>query len=168
MSSSVPLTIAPREDQVFPTLTSEQIARVARHGQKRRVQSGEILIQAGQQHFPFFVVTDGKLEGLRTSPAGEDLVGSLGPGQFSGELNLLTGRRGLATIRVIESGEVIELQRDDLLALVQTDAELSQIFMRAFILRRVEIINRGFGDAVRLGSNHSSATLRTTEFMTRD
>ena len=58
MSSSVPLSIAPREDQVFPTLTSEQIARVARHGRKRKVQSGEILIQAGQQHFPFFVVTE--------------------------------------------------------------------------------------------------------------
>ena len=168
MSSSVPLTIAPREDQVFPTLTSEQIARVARHGQKRRVQSGEILIQAGQQHFPFFVVTDGKLEGLRTSPAGEDLVGSLGPGQFSGELNLLTGRRGLATIRVIESGEVIELQRDDLLALIQTDAELSQIFMRAFILRRVALIDRGFGDVVVLGSTFSPRTIEVREFLSRN
>src|SRR5439155_20473442 len=168
MSSSVPLTIAPREDQVFPTLTSEQIARVARHGQKRRVQSGEILIQAGQQHFPFFVVTDGKLEGLRTSPAGEDLVGSLGPGQFSGELNLLTGRRGTATIRVIESGEVIELQRDDLLALIQTDAELSQIFMRAFILRRVALIDRGFGDVVVLGSTFSPRTIEVREFLSRN
>ncbi len=168
MSSSVPLTVAPREDQTFPTLTTEQIARVAKHGQRRAVQRGEILIQAGQQHFPFFVVTDGQLEGVRSSAVGADLVGTLGRGQFSGELNLLTGRRGLATIRVTQPGEVIEVQRDDLLALVQTDAELSEIFMRAFILRRVELINRGFGDVVLLGSNYCAGTLRVKEFLSRN
>ena len=70
------------------------------------------------------------------------------PGQFSGEGNMITGRRSLARLRVSEPGEVIELDREQLLALVQTDAELSEILMRAFILRRVELIARGFGDVV--------------------
>ena len=167
MSSVVPLTLAPREEQVYPTLTPEQIARVAAHGKRRAVQAGEVLIQAGQEHFPFFVVTAGKAEGV-AGGVGQELIITLGPGQFSGEMNLLTGRRGLATIKVTESGEVIEVQRDDLLNLVQTDAELSEIFMRAFILRRVALIDRELGDVVLIGSNYSSETLRIQEFLTRN
>src|SRR6185437_11020612 len=68
---------------------------------------------------------------------------------------------------VSQPGEVIEIDRDHLLSLVQTDSELSDILMRAFILRRVEIITHGFGDAVLVGSSHSPATLRVKEFLTR-
>lgn len=59
-----------------------------------------------------------------------------GPGMFTGELNMLSGRRGLVSIRVAEAGELIEIEREALRALVQTDSELSDIFLRAFILRR--------------------------------
>src|ERR1044071_4103796 len=168
MSSSVPLTAAPREDQVFPVLTAEQVARVAAHGAKRSIERGDVLVQAGQQNYPFFVVTTGQLEAVRSGAAGEEVIANHKPGQFSGELNLLTGRRGLVTIRVIEAGDVIEVQRDDLLALIQTDAELSEIFMRAFILRRVMLINRGFGDVVVLGSQFCAGTLRIKEFLSRN
>ncbi|HYS54346.1 MAG TPA: FAD-dependent oxidoreductase [Thermoanaerobaculia bacterium] len=168
MSASVPLTVAPREEQVFPILTPEQIARIAAHGRRRTVQRGDVLMEAGQQHFPLFLVTAGELEVVRSSCTGEEVVTTHHSGQFSGELNLLTGRRGLATIRVIDAGEVIEVQRDDLLALLQTDAELSEIFMRAFILRRVALIDRGFGDVVVLGSRYSPRTLQIREFLSRN
>ena len=81
---------------------------------------------------------------------------------------MITGRRALARARVSEPGEVIELDRSQLLALVQTDAELSEILMRAFILRRVELIARGFGDVVLIGSTHCAGTLRVKEFLTRN
>src|SRR5262249_58438066 len=70
--------------------------------------------------------------------------------------------------RVSESGEVIEMDREHLLALVQTDSQLSEIIMRAFILRRVELIAHGLGDVVLLGSNFCSETLRVKEFLTRN
>jgi thioredoxin reductase (NADPH) len=63
---------------------------------------------------------------------------------------------------------VIELGHDRLLELIQTDSELSEIFMRAFILRRVELIAQGVGDVVVLGSSHSAGTLRVKEFLTRN
>ena len=63
---------------------------------------------------------------------------------------------------------MIELDREQLLALVQTDAELSEILMRAFILRRVELIARGLGDVVLIGSTHCAGTLRVKEFLTRN
>ena len=63
---------------------------------------------------------------------------------------------------------MIELDREQLLALVQTDAELSEILMRAFILRRVELIAHGLGDVVVIGSTHCAGTLRVKEFLTRN
>jgi thioredoxin reductase (NADPH) len=168
VKSPTPLAMASREEQIFPTLTPEQIARVAAHGRKRTVQRGEVLLETGQQHYPFFVVVSAELDVVRASPAGDEVVTTHVHGQFSGELNLLAGRRSLANIRASQPGDVIEVGRDDLLALVQTDGELSEIFMRAFILRRVEFIARGFGDVVLLGSSYSSGTLRVKEFLSRN
>jgi thioredoxin reductase (NADPH) len=63
---------------------------------------------------------------------------------------------------------VIEVDRDHIRAIVQTDPELGEILLRAFILRRVEMISRGYGDVVLVGSNHSAGTLRIKDFLTRN
>ena len=164
----VPLTLAARVDQVFPTLTPAQIARVAAHGQVRHVQPGEVLIEAGDQVVPFFVVTAGQVDIVQPYGTTETLVAVHRPGQFTGEVNMLSGRRTLVRARASASGEVIQLDRDHLLALVQTDGELSEIFLRAFLLRRVELIAHGIGDVVLVGSSHSPGTLRVKEFLTRN
>src|SRR5438067_1050948 len=67
-----------------------------------------------------------------------------------------------------KAGEVIELNRHALQQLVQTDVELSEIIMRAFILRRLELIAHGIGDSVLVGSAHSPGTLRIKEFLSRN
>ena len=162
------LSIEPREDQVWPTLTEAQIARIAKHGQYRSLQSGDVLLRAGQQEFPFFVVTDGELSVMRPSCDGEQLITTYRRGSFSGELNILAGRRPVATIRASTPGQVIEVSRDALLALVQTDAELSAILMRAFILRRSMLLDQGFGDVLILGSAYSPRTLQIREFLARN
>jgi thioredoxin reductase (NADPH) len=158
---------APAE-QVFPTLTPEQVARVAAHGRVRSVRSGEVLIAAGERAESFFVVTAGAVELVRRSGEGEQVVAVLRPCRFTGELILLSGRQALVSLRVSEPGEVIDVKRDDLLALVQTDTELGDIFLRAFLLRRLELIAQGLGDAVLIGSNFCQATLRVKEFLTRN
>ena len=83
-------------------------------------------------------------------------------------MNTLSGRRALFRLRAATAGEVIELDRQHLLALVQTDAELGEILMRAFILRRVELVAVGLGDVVLVGSTHSAGTLRIKEFLMRN
>jgi hypothetical protein len=77
-------------------------------------------------------------------------------------------RRALFRLRAATAGEVIELDRQHLLALVQTDAELGEIVMRAFILRRVELVAVSLGDVVLVGSTHSAGTLRIKEFLMRN
>jgi thioredoxin reductase (NADPH) len=157
-----------RADLMFPTLTEAQIERVAAHGMSRRVERGEVLIEQGQYNIPFFLIRKGHLEVVRPSRNANLLVAVHGPGQFTGEVNMLSGRRALVRARATEPGEVIELTRESLLRLVQTDAELSEILMRAFIFRRVELIAQGIGDVVLIGSRHSAGTLRAKEFLTRN
>ena len=164
----VPLTLAARVDQVFPMLTSEQIARIAVHGQVRHVQRGEVLMEAGEQTPRFFVVTAGHIAIVRPAGVTEERVAVLQPGQFTGEVTMLSGRRGVVRIRAGEPGAVIEVEREHVLALVQTDGELSEILLRAFLLRRVELIAQGFGDVVLVGSRHSAGTLRIQAFLTRN
>jgi thioredoxin reductase (NADPH) len=154
-------------EHVFPRLTPEQIERVKAHGRVRKVEPGEVLLAQGDSA-RIFVITAGTIETVRVAGDVEEIIVVHGVGSFTGEMAILSGRRGLARTRARESGEVIEVDRPQLMALVQTDSELSDIMMRAFILRRLELIARGSADVVLLGSRHSAGTLRIKEFLTRN
>ena len=155
-------------EHVFPTLTPAQIRRISSHGHMRPMQRGQMLVEQGDRNVPFFVVVSGEVEIVRPSGGVETLITIHGPGQFTGEVNALSGRPALFRARATKQGELIELDRQHMLALVQTDAELGEILMRAFILRRVELVTAGMGDVVLVGSMHSAATLRIKEFLMRN
>src|SRR5260221_2114050 len=155
-------------DERFPLLTRGQEARVKAHGRVRNVESGETLVEPHEQINNFFTVISGELSLLKVADNHEEVVATLGPGAFTGEINVLSGRPGLARIRVSEAGELIEIDREQMLSMVQTDSELSDIFLHAFILRRLALIEQGVGDFVLIGSTHSLDTLRIKEFLTRN
>ena len=130
--------------------------------------AGEVLFEPGAQDMSCFVVLSGKLEIAVPDLSGEHVLVTYGPGQFSGEVVLISGARALSRGRVADPGEFLEITADGLRALIAKDAELSDIFMRAFILRRVAMISQGWGNVTVLGSQHSSDTLRLREFLTRN
>ena len=163
----LPLTSS-RIEKIFPKLTPAQIGRISAHGRTRSVQPGDVLIDQGDTSVPFFVVITGEVEIVRPFGADETLITIHGYGEFTGEVNMLSGRQSLIRARATKPGEVIELDHQELLRLVQTDAELSEILMRAFILRRVELIAAGVGDIVLIGSIYSAGTLRNKEFLMRN
>ncbi|MBV9479171.1 MAG: FAD-dependent oxidoreductase, partial [Acidobacteria bacterium] len=134
----------------------------------RSVRTGDVLVELGDGEIPIFVVMSGELEIVRPSFTQETLLRVIGPGRFTGEINTLSGRRAFARVRARQDSEVIQIARESLLTLVQTDAELSEIVMRAFILRRTELLAQGLGDATLVGSSHSADTLRIKEFLTRN
>src|SRR5262245_57511111 len=155
-------------ERLFPTLSTTQITRASPHGRTRNVKVGEVLVEPDSPNTRFYIVQTAQLEIVHASGAAEHFVTSLGPGQFTGEFSFLAGRRAVVRISVSKSGDLIEIEREKLLALLQTDSELSDILMRALILRRVELISRGYGDLTLLGSAHSPGTLRIKEFLTRN
>jgi thioredoxin reductase (NADPH) len=165
--SDAPIQVE-RPAQTFPTLTPEQIARIERHGTRRKVRRGELLFDQGSEGISFYVILSGALEVVRPHKGREEPIVVHRPGQFTGEVNMLTGRRSLARARMLEDGEVLELSGEALRTLVQTDSELSELLMRAFILRRINLIAQGWGDVLLIGSHHSPSTLRLKEFLMRN
>src|ERR1700693_1118462 len=157
-----------QREKLFPTLTASQIARVAAYGKKRQASAGEVLIEQGDYNLPFVVVISGSLELVRNTETGEELVVVYTAGKFLGDVTMLSSRRSLMRARMRDAGEIVETDRRSLQGVVQSDAELGDIFMRAFILRRIELIAHGWGDAVVLGSSNSAGTLRIREFLSRN
>src|SRR2546423_266298 len=141
--AEAPPAVPTETDQTFPTLTDAQIARIIPQGRLRRVEAGEILAKSGDPITHFYVLRSGAVEGVQLKDNGDMRVTTLHAGQFTGEVSMLSGRRALITLRVCDSGELIEVDREKLLDIVQTDAELSEIFVRAFLLRRVSLISGG-------------------------
>jgi thioredoxin reductase (NADPH) len=137
-------------------------------GRTREVSAGTCLFEAGTRHASLFVVESGELELVRPSGETDTLLAVLGPGGFTGEANLLSGRPSLARAAVTRPGRVIEVDHERLLGLVRTDVDLGDVLMRAFILRRAELIAGGLGDVIVVGSVHASGTLGLREFLTRN
>jgi thioredoxin reductase (NADPH) len=155
-------------DFMFPKLDDAQIARLAPFGSELRTHADEVVVEQGDAHRGVFVVLGGSLELLAVSALGESRLRILGRGEFNGEVNMLSGRRSLVRLRTHEASTLFEIDRVHLRQIMQTDAELGEIFLNAFIQRRVFLIAHSFGDAVLLGSNHSSDTMRLREFLTRN
>jgi thioredoxin reductase (NADPH) len=166
--SQEPLTPTSRVDHLFPTLTDAQIARIAAHGHVRRVGIGEVLIDPGEANSRFFVVCSGSLEVVGARGDVGTVIATYRPGQFTGDVGMLSGRRALVRVRAVEPSAVIEVDRENLLGIVTADNELSEIVMRAFILRRKELIDHQVGDVLLVGSRHCAGTLRVKEFLTRN
>jgi len=162
-SRGLPLTRS-NVDKIFPKLTPEQTRRIAARGQMRKIQIGEVLVEQGDGTVPFFVVVSDELEVVRPCGTVETLVTIHGPGEFTGEVNMLSGRRSIVRIRATKPGEVIQLNHQNVMNLLQSDTELGEIIMRAFILRRVELVASGTGDVVLIGSSNSSSTFRIKVF----
>jgi len=157
-----------RKAQMFPQLTAAQIARLELHGTHRPTSRGEILNEPGDRNLPMLVVLSGSIDVIQSGMNGEALLVVHTAGSFTGEMSTLQGIGTLVRLRIGEPGEVLVINEDRLRAIIQTDAELSELFMRAFILRRVSLIKSQVGDVILLGSSHSAGTLRLQQFLTRN
>src|SRR5262249_8974050 len=157
-----------RRDDAFPRLTPEQLARLRPLGRERRVADGEILFEQGATDLPFYVVLEGSIAIVLPSPMGEHIVVVHEQAQFAGDVDTLSGHRAIVTGRARGAGVVLEIERARLVALVQLDAELSEILLRAFIMRRAFLLTQGRGDLVVIGSRYCASTLRLREFLTRN
>ncbi|MEP7383576.1 MAG: FAD-dependent oxidoreductase [Gemmatimonadota bacterium] len=155
-------------ETLFPLLSAAQLERIAALGERRHVAAGTVLVEPGERTARFFVVLRGEIALERHDGNGTERLASFVPGMFTGELSVLSGRRGLARIRASQDSDVVDVDRAHLLALMQHDATVGELVLRAFILRRVELVAHGLSEVVVLGSAHCGSTLRVKEFLTRN
>jgi thioredoxin reductase (NADPH) len=160
--------LAARREQMFPLLNAAQLARLQRYGQRRALRAGEILAEPGDRGLPMWVVLSGSIEVVQVGMTSEAVVVTHVAGGFSGEMSTLRGISTVVRVRVGSEGEALQIDENCLRTIVQTDSELGELFLRAFILRRVGLIQAQASDVILLGSSHSADTLRLQQFLTRN
>lgn len=135
--------------------------------QMRSVRGGDVLYAPSHPDVPLFIVLEGTVSITR---AGEDekILAVREPGQFTGEMSVISGNRSLLTARVTNDGVVLELTRDKVLTLMAKDTELGEILMGAFVARRLLMIQLGEGNVILFGTKGSARTLAIREFLTRN
>jgi thioredoxin reductase (NADPH) len=150
-----------------PTLSREHIDRIRSVAQRRSVRSGEVLYAPSHPDVPLFVVLEGTISISRTGEE-EKILAIREPGQFTGEMSVISGGRSLLTARVTGEGAVLELTREKVLSLMAKDPDLGDILMGAFVARRLLMIQLGEGNVVLFGTKSSARALALREFLTRN
>jgi len=154
--------------QMFPTLTPAQVSRLRSVGKVRHVEKGEVLFRPGDTCIPFFVLLSGRMEIVQLTYSGELPITTHEAGAFTGEVTMISGQPSLVLGRVTEAGEFLHINTENLRSLIAKDAEMSEVLMRAFILRRVALVSKNLGNVVVLGSRYCAGTLRIREFLSRN
>lgn len=157
-----------RHHQIFPRLNERQFALLERYGERRTLKTGDVLFSEGDRHIPMFAILSGTIEATRGSGDRLHVLGTHGPGSFTGEVGTLAGRAAVATARATSDCEVIAIDEESLRALVISEAELSETIMRAFILRRVAFIQDQNTGVLVIGSSASAATFGLRHFLSRN
>jgi thioredoxin reductase (NADPH) len=158
---------ATRGAQMFPRLTDQEIARLARFGEPRTYQAGEIVARPGKVGPGLLLILSGKLEVIRNDRGEGTHIVTHERGNFSGELANLSGRPSLIEARALTDVEAVAIVPDKLRALLIAEADLGERIMRALILRRVGLIEAGAGPVV-VGDEHDADVLRLVNFLRRN
>jgi thioredoxin reductase (NADPH) len=158
-----------REAQTFPRLTSDIAARIAAYGTEERLGKGTFVFERGQRNIDFFVVLEGTIEVFDIDPSGEpSMIRLHREGEFTGDVDLFNGRQIVVSARAGSDSRVIRVKRTDFQRLVSIEADIGELIMRAFILRRVGLIRHPQRSVFVIGPRRGGDTLRLEQFMRRN
>jgi thioredoxin reductase (NADPH) len=158
-----------RETQTFPKLTQAQVDRIRSFGTVEEVPKGAYLFRRGERSVDFFVVVEGSVEILNSGTThSESTIHVHAERQFTGELDLFNSRKILVDGRTGVDSRIIRVKRENFLRMMETEPDIGEIIMRAFILRRVGLMRYAQGGVVLIGSSHSGDTLRIQRFLSRN
>lgn len=151
----------------FPRLNEEQRDALAALGERRKVESGDVLFREGDDSYDFYVIESGAVTIVQGHGAENRIIAIHGPHRFLGELNLLSRGRVYLTAVVRDAGEVIRVPAERLREVVAHDQELSDLIVAAYLARRSILIDVGTGIKL-IGSRYSSDSRRLREFLSRN
>jgi thioredoxin reductase (NADPH) len=158
------------EAVAYPVLDDSQLARLRRYGTTRRVTAGEILYSPADESSDLLVVLSGQVvvsnDGLGRSVE----LARHGPGQFAGELNMLTGQRPFLTARAATDGWVLALTPAQVHEVLARETDVADVLLRALIARRRRHVSGATpGAAIEIiGTSHSGPALALRTFLNRN
>ena len=177
--------LASRFHQMFPVLSPAEIDRVRRFGDVRRFPDGQLLARVGEAVPGMYVILSGRVAIAPRDGLGQpvpvsafaQLIGApveemteVVPGEVMAEVGQLSGRPDLSVFdaRAVGDVEAIVVPPEALRTLLVAEAELGERILRALILRRVALIEMGFGGPVLVGSVKSPDVTRLSNFLERN
>ena len=155
-------------EHAFPRLTAAEVDALRPRGTVRAVDAGTVLFAEGDRDFSFFVVLSGAVEIVDASRGALRTVAVHEPGEFTGDVDMVSGRAALITARVSRPGEVLALDAAALRRVVTELPELAELILTAFLTRRTLLIDGGFAGVKIIGSRFSPAAHALREFATRN
>jgi thioredoxin reductase (NADPH) len=152
----------------FPKLTDRETRALGEFGRERDVAQGEVLFAEGDRDFCFFVILDGSVEITENSSGEEHRVVVHEKGEFTGDVDMLSGRAALVTARVTRPGRVLALSAEALRKVVSDLPDVSEKLLKAFLMRRSLLLKSGFEGIRIIGSRFSSDAHRIRDFANRN
>lgn len=156
------------QDIAFPRLDRAQIDALRPRGRVRHVEPGEVLWSEGDRGFGFFVVLQGEMEIIDATSDPPRQVTVHQAGEFSGDVDMLTGRVSLVSARMLTAGEVLELDSASLRRVIGELPEISELLLRAFLMRRRLLLGQGFRGIQIIGSRFDPEAHHLREFCSRN
>jgi thioredoxin reductase (NADPH) len=162
-------SLATRMHQMFPELTCAEIDRLRRFGEVKHWQAGELLFETGHTGPGMFVLLNGRVKVYQRDGIGREVViAEHGAGHFLAEVGQLSGRPALVNGMAAGAVEALLIPPVQLRALIVAEAELGERIMRALILRRVSLIEKGAGGPILIGSSNDSRLVMLQRFLSRN
>lgn len=161
--------MASRSAQMFPDLEPHEIERVRRFGELQQFDAGDVLAETGKVGPGLVIILSGIVDITQRDQSGHrNLIVTHGPGSFMGELAQLSGRPALVDAHAKNVVEALVIPPQKLRSLLIAEADLGERIMRALILRRVGLLEKGGGGPVIVGAADDSDVLRLENFLARN
>jgi len=158
-----------RPDQTFPHLTLEMMERALAYGNELIAPDKMILFERGQRASDFFIIREGKIDILESEEDGSfKVLTTHSAAQFTGEMDLFNRRESLVTGRAKGECRLIRIDRTNFLRMMAGEADMAELVMRAFMLRRLGFVRHAQGGIIILGKSRAADTLRLQRFLTRN
>jgi thioredoxin reductase (NADPH) len=158
-----------RREQMYPILSADDIARVARFGGQRSYQAGERLFATGERGVGLLVVLSGRVSIVQHDGAGHvSPITEHSAGSLIGEISSLSGRPALVDADAAEPVDALILKPADLRALIVAEADLGERIMRALILRRTRLIDAAAGGPILIAPGDDPGRVRIAGFLRRN
>ncbi len=149
-------------------LAEDHLAALRSIGQAKNYAKGEIVAQAGLAIDRFILVEEGEVEVISPRTGERHLTHSLGPGQYVGEIAFLNGGSFSMSLRAAQHTRVTQVPRKEMLALMASVPELSDIIIGVFAARRRRQLESNDSSLQLIGLEQSKEIRRVAEFASRN
>jgi thioredoxin reductase (NADPH) len=160
--------LPPEQPGSRPRLSAIQLSVMRRYGTEHAVVEGEVLFADGDETYDLIVVLEGEVEIIEHyGQVNEVVITAYGPGEFPGEMGLLTGQRVYLTGAASVAGRILRIPVEQVHVIMAQELDLSELILRAFLVRHSRLTHRGSGLTL-VGSRFDIDTRRLLEVLARN